>query len=122
MIRVPETAAVLPGNTPFPFEPAARGVIELSLVASQHFGIGAAGRAHTAVPLKYLFPQITWIGAQLPFVHARIRAESKAALRCLLPAPPAEVASMRAFRQPAAVYPAAFLGSPGTLTLNFKQG
>jgi hypothetical protein len=119
MVRVPETAAA---RTPLPFEPSARGVVELSLVAAQHFGIGAASRAYPTVALEYLLPQISRVGAQLPFTDTQVRAERKASLGSLLPAPAAEVSPMRTLCQATAVYTTTLFGSPGARILRFGQG
>ena len=56
-------------------------------------------------------------------IHARtLRAERKTALRSLLPAPAAEVSTVRTLCQAAAVYPTAFFGSPGTRVLGLEHG
>ena len=69
--------------------------------------IDQATCANALIALRYLFAQISGIGAQAPFVYAPVRAKSPPARWHFERAPSAECAAVRAFRQHGAVRGAA---------------
>ena len=85
VVGVPEVAA----RAPVFFELAAGSVVELALVLAELLRIDAAQGADAAVAREDLLAEVAGVGAQLPFVDAGGGAESEAAFRNGLAAPPA---------------------------------
>src|ERR1051326_5706682 len=86
VIGIPETVAA----APVLFELLARSPVELALVFAQRFGVDAARGTDAAVAQKDLLPQITGVGAQLPFVDAVRAAKREPAFGHFETAPSAE--------------------------------
>jgi len=90
MIGVPKRFAAALAKFPLFEKLAAGGEVELAHVTPQGDRIHAALRAHASIAREYVVPQISGVGAQLPFVNARFGAEGPASFRHLGPAPSAE--------------------------------
>jgi len=74
VVGIPEMAP----KAPILFELLAGLVVEFALIFAQLLGIDAAERADSSIAGKDLLAQVAGIGAELPFVDARVAAKSEA--------------------------------------------
>src|SRR5207248_2900880 len=104
MVGIPEMLAA----APVLFELAPCGVVELALIFTQRLGVHAANRADAAIAREDLLPQVTGVGAELPFVHAGRAAEG--------PAPSRNVGAAPAARCPLPPHPSSGFGAASAHT------
>jgi hypothetical protein len=109
VIGVPERFPAAFAEPPGFEKLAAGGVVELAQITPKGSRVDSARSANAAIPIENFLPQITGIGAQLPFVHAGFRAECAAAFRDFASAPAAEPVDLGR-RGPAAFFRARHFG------------
>src|ERR1700722_11215368 len=107
MIRIPESLAGEPLESPSGQKPLAMGPARAPHLPVCRAGVDPADRANAPVPLQHLLTKITRVAAEAPFVDAPIRTEGEPPRWDFEAAPTAERPAVVPFRQSGAIGDAA---------------